>query len=126
MTVLTPGMTCHRGKGKTLWEIIEVNDRTHMVSLSALGKGGYTNKHTTTDELTNILPQRLEVPLHLVLAKQTQAKQKASALEYQLRFCNHSDKIREAAEVAFLAADVFAAACAKHNAGLADLGIEAS
>lgn len=124
--VLAPGMTCNRGKGKTLWEIISINAQTHMVTLSALGKGGYTNKHTSTDELTNIQPQRLEVPLHVVLEKQVQAKKKAAALEYRLRFCHHHNEIIAAADIAALAAEVFAKACEKHNTGLAILGIEES
>ena len=122
MTTIIPGMTCNRGKGKTLWEVISINAETHKVELSALGKGGYTNKHTTTDELTNVLPQRLEVPLHVLLSARAEAKKEAAALEYALRFTN-ANRIQAAAEAALGTAQDFAAYCRSHATGLADLGI---
>lgn len=122
MTTIIPGMTCNRGKGKTLWEVIEVNEQTHTVELSALGKGGYTNKHTTIDELTNILPQQIITPLHLLLSARTEAKAKAARLEYALRFTN-ADRIQAAAEAALGTAQDFAAYCRSHAEGLVALGI---
>lgn len=121
---LTPGMTCNRGKGKTLWEIIEVNGQ--QVELSALGKGGYTNKHTTTDELTNIRSQELHTPLHEMLAKQQAAKAAAEALTYRLRYCSNPATIRAVAVTALEASEVFAAVIDGHTAGLAEMRIKES
>lgn len=124
-TILALGMTCHRGSGKTLWEIVEINEHAHTVQLSALGKGGYTNKHASMDELTNVQPQRLGTPLHVVLADRKEAKAKAASLDYRLRFCQ-ADNVDQATQEATNAAYKYANSCRGHTAGLADLGIKES
>lgn len=119
---LQPGMMCTRGKGKTLWEIISVNDAAHTVELSALGKGGYTNAHANVDDLTNLQPQRIGTPLFVLLNAQVNAKKAAAHLTNRLRFTD-GKSIRLAATEAHRAALLFASHCDAHDAGLEELEI---
>ncbi|MBG6083277.1 hypothetical protein [Zhihengliuella flava] len=83
--LLEVGMTCHLGKGKTLWEVISFQGE-HMVNLSALGKGGYSNRTAQLDELTKIEQTELEVTLGQVLEARAHATKTARWLQDRLRF----------------------------------------
>lgn len=115
------GATCRIGKGKTLWEIVATSNNT--LELSALGRGGYVNKSVPADDVNNIQPQQLEVPLCAVLRERERARNAVHNLHDRLRFSN-PESITDQLWRADSAVESYAAAVKAHNAGLAELGIE--
>lgn len=121
---ITAGMTCHIGKGKTLWEVLKVNEASHTVELSALGKGGYSNRTANADELTHLEPQKVETTLGHVIEARTNARAATSSLSDRMRFSD-TKSIRQAARAANNAAFVYVGAIEEHNGDLMILGIKA-
>lgn len=73
------GMTCTYGTGKTVWEIVKIqNDGT--LHLSKVGGDGYTNRWARPDEIRNLKSQDIEVILATVLDQRAEAAQAASVL----------------------------------------------
>ncbi|WP_404285403.1 hypothetical protein [Glutamicibacter arilaitensis] len=121
---IAEGMTCHIGKGKTVWEIIKINGATHTVELSALGKGGYSNRSASVDDLTHLEKQTITTPLGRVITARISARNSAHNLHDRLRFSNPTS-LRLAAVKAFESANAYIQLVEAHNADLADLGIKA-
>lgn len=122
--VLTVGMTCHIGKGKTKWEVIKVNDAAHTVELSALGKGGYSNRSSNIDELSHLDEQVIITRLGQVIEARAKARAAAANLNDRLRF-NDTSTIRRAINVATSTSWHYVNCVTEHNGDLAILGIKA-
>lgn len=118
----TPGSTCRIGKGKTVWEIIEVRS-DGLVELSALGKGGYVNKTVKASDVNNVEPQRLTVNLGAVISARTAARLAAQSLNEVCRFSD-AERVRRNRDNVMAKANSFANALIWHSEGLAALGIE--
>lgn len=122
--VLTVGMTCHIGKGKTKWEVIKINDSTHTVELSALGKGGYSNRSANVDDLSLLEPQAVITSLGQVIEARAKARAAAANLNDRLRF-NDTSTIRRAINAATSTSWHYVNCVTEHNGDLAILGIKA-
>ena len=122
--VVKLGMTCHIGKGKTKWEVIKVNDATHTVELSALGKGGYSNRSSNIDELSRVEDQVIITRLGQVIEARSKARAAAANLNDRLRFSD-TRTIREATRAANDSAYTYVGLVEDHNGDLAAIGIKA-
>lgn len=119
------GMTCYIGKGKTLWEVIEIKPATHTLELSALGKDGYSNRSAKVEEVTRLAEQTVVTSLAQVIEARAKAKNATANLADRLRFSDPKS-IREATRKVNDLAYTYVGIVEDHHGDLAVLGIKAS
>lgn len=125
------GMTCRIGKGKTLWEVVDVRPvqsqapEAPLLELSALGKNGYSNRSIRADEAADLRPRQLHWTLGEVLRTRSALRGLAMTLTDRARFTNLDEIVDLGMKVA-TAAEVYARAVESHRVELAErYGIEA-
>ena len=115
------GATCRIGKGKTVWEIIQIQGEE--VQLSALGRGGFVNRSAKRSEIADVKPGLMVFSLATVLHERERARTKAHALWDRLRFSDPGSIYRLTDE-AEEAARSYASVCAGHSRELVELNIK--
>lgn len=117
-STLTPavGMTCTFGTGKTVWEIVKIENSGKQLHLSKVGGDGYTNRWAAPDEIRNLTPQTVKVNLATVLEKRAAAAHAAGVLGDQIKRHAKPAKVLELLHTSHRLADEYLNLYAEHLA----------